>query len=93
MTAWLENIKLEEHVECFQENRVNGKVLLQCDHECLENFGVVSKPDRIKILTRRKAVESLHGMKHINNNNYYPIVYCLLLVATCKTEIILLTHN
>jgi hypothetical protein len=62
VTAWLENIKLEEHVECFQENRVNGKVLLQCDHECLENFGVVSKPDRIKILTRMNEVDSSHEM-------------------------------
>ena len=59
--SWLENIDLEEYAEKIEGGDINGEELLQYDHECLEEIGVMSKPDRIKIITKLKAKDCGKG--------------------------------
>ena len=58
---WLEDVKLEGYAEIVKDRDVTGEELLQYDHECLEEIGVISKPDRIKIITKLKAMNSGKG--------------------------------
>lgn len=52
---YLRELKLDQYVEVFMENEVDGGVLYDMDASMLEEFlGVVIKSDRFKIMSRYK---------------------------------------
>ena len=50
---------LSEHTEIFNEEQVNGEVLLECDEEVMEqDLGIKSKSHRLKLLSIIKGMAS-----------------------------------
>eukprot|EP00730_Choanoeca_flexa_P004347 TRINITY_DN11669_c0_g1_i2.p1 TRINITY_DN11669_c0_g1~~TRINITY_DN11669_c0_g1_i2.p1 ORF type:complete len:868 (+),score=229.30 TRINITY_DN11669_c0_g1_i2:183-2786(+) len=59
VSAWLRSKHLDKLVEPFQENYVDGQLLLELDDEMLEELGIASKLQRKRfLLSIHEAVES-----------------------------------
>ena len=49
MSQFLEEISLGHHVAKFTEEDISGDILLEADQEMLEELGVTSPTERLKI--------------------------------------------
>jgi hypothetical protein len=59
VSAWLRSQHLEALVEPFEENYVDGQLLLELDEEMLEELGISSKLQRKRFLLRvEEAIEN-----------------------------------
>ena len=54
ISDYLRSLKLDQYVEEFLENEIDGTALYDIDDDTLESMGVDTKKDRIKIKTRFK---------------------------------------
>ena len=54
ISDYLRSLKLDQYVEEFLENEIDGTALYDIDNDTLESMGVDTKKDRIKIKTRFK---------------------------------------
>ena len=54
ISDYLRSLKLDQYIEEFMENDIDGITLFYIDDEILESLGVDTKKDKIKIKTRFK---------------------------------------
>ena len=73
MGEFLEKIGLGHHVAAFIENDISGEVLLKATEEILEELGVTSPTERLKIkvhvMEGRIGMPSPYFMQQITNSD------------------------
>lgn len=77
---WLKTIKMEKYATAFQENEVNGLVLLQLDKAMLADVGVVKPIDQGRILAGIEGLKEAGMSAHV----YICVCYCRVVILQLR---------